>query len=79
MKNGGGFHGMLLLSAKCSRSLVSRKTPFERRFGEPFKGPVIPPISRKDQSRLHQFVRKYYMVCSSDKFCTREEFGRVTY
>ena len=36
-------------------------TPYERRFGEPFRGPVIPfgsmmeyhPISAKDQSRLH--------------------------
>ena len=43
--------------------LADGKTPHERRFGEPFKGPVIPcgamvechPISAKDQSRLHQF------------------------
>ena len=42
------------------------KTPYERRFGEPCKGPVIPvgsmveyhPISAKDQSRLHQFGKK---------------------
>ena len=40
--------------------------PFERRFGEPFEGPVIPfgamveyhPISGEDQSRFHQFVQK---------------------
>ena len=39
------------------------RTPHERRFGVPFKGPVIPfgamveyhPISAKDISRLHQF------------------------
>ena len=39
------------------------KTPYEKRFGEPFKGPVIPfgslveyyPISLKDQLRIHQF------------------------
>ena len=39
------------------------KTPCERRFGMPFKGPVTPfgamdehhPISAKDLSRLHQF------------------------
>ena len=57
----GGFHGMLLLSAKHSRSLG--KTPCERRFGMPFNGPVVPfgamvedhPISAKDLSRLHQF------------------------
>ena len=38
------------------------KTPYKRRFGEPFDGPVIlfdpmtehHPISAKDQSRLHQ-------------------------
>ena len=43
--------------------LSDGKTPFERRFGTPFDGPVIPfgamgeyhPISAKDQSRLHQF------------------------
>ena len=42
------------------------KTPYERRFGMPFKGPVIPfgamveyhRISAKDQSRLHQFGSK---------------------
>ena len=43
--------------------LADGKTPYERRFGMPFDGPVIPfgamveyhPISAKDQSRLHQF------------------------
>ena len=42
--------------------LAEVKTPCERRFGEPFKGPIIPfgamveyyPISTRDQSRLHQ-------------------------
>ena len=42
------------------------KTPNERRFGEPFKGPIIPfgslveyyPISSKDQSIIHQFGKK---------------------
>ena len=42
------------------------KTPYERRFGEPFKGPIIPfgsmveyhSISVKDLSRLHQFGKK---------------------
>ena len=46
--------------------LSDRKTPYERRFGIPFKGPVIPlgamveyhPISAKDLSRLHQFGPK---------------------
>ena len=47
-------------------SCLYLKTPCERRFGEPFKGPVIPfasmveyhPISAKDLSRLHQFGKK---------------------
>ena len=42
------------------------KTPNERRFGQPFKGPIIPfgslveyhPITAKDQSRIHQFGKK---------------------
>ena len=46
--------------------LSDGKSPYERRFGVPFNGPVIPfaamveyhPISAKDLSRLHQFVRK---------------------
>ena len=43
--------------------LSDGKTPYERRFGKPFKGPIIPfgslveyyPISAKNQSRIHQF------------------------
>ena len=46
--------------------LSDGKTPFERRFGMPFNGPVIPfgamveyhPISPEDQSRLHQLGPK---------------------
>ena len=46
--------------------LSDGKTPYERRFGMPCNGPVIPfgamvechPISAKDQSRLHQFGTK---------------------
>ena len=42
------------------------RTPYERRFGQPFKGPIIPfgslveyhPITAKDQSRIHQFGKK---------------------
>ena len=42
------------------------KTPYERRFGKPFKVPIIPfgsfveyyPISAKDQSRIHQCGKK---------------------
>ena len=46
--------------------LSDGKTPYERRFGKPFKGPIIPfgslaeyyPISAKDQSRIHRFGKK---------------------
>ena len=46
--------------------LSDEKTPYDRRFGEPFKGPTVPldslvachPISTKDQSRIHQFGKK---------------------
>ena len=46
--------------------LADMKTPYERRFGEPFKGLIIPfgatvecyPISARDQSTLHQFGKK---------------------
>ena len=46
--------------------LSDGKTPYERRFGQPFKGPIIPFgslaeyyfISSKDQSRIHQFGKK---------------------
>ena len=47
--------------------LTDGKTTYERRFGEPFKGPVIPfgsmvdchPNSTNDQSRLHQFGESF--------------------
>ena len=46
--------------------LSDEKTPHERRFGAPFKGPVIPfeavveyhLVSAEDLSRLHQFSSK---------------------
>ena len=46
--------------------LSDGKTPYERTFGEPSKGPIIPfgslveyyPISAKDHSRIHQFGNK---------------------
>ena len=45
--------------------LMGRR-PYERRFGKPFEGPVVPfgslveyhPITAKDQSRIHQFGKK---------------------
>ena len=46
--------------------LSDGKTTYERRFGEPFTGPIIPfgslveyyPVCAKDQSRIHQFGKK---------------------
>ena len=46
--------------------LPDGKTPCERRFGQPFKGPLVPfgslveyhPFTAKDQSRIHQFGKK---------------------
>ena len=46
--------------------LSDGKTPCERRFGSPFKGPIIPfgslveyyLFSAKDRSRIHQFGKK---------------------
>ena len=38
----GGFHGVLLLSANHSRFMSYGKTPYERRFGTSFNGPVCP-------------------------------------
>ena len=46
--------------------LFDGKTPYERRFGKPFEGPIVPfgslveyhPITAKDQSRIHKFGKK---------------------
>ena len=46
--------------------LSDGKTPYERRFGQPFKGPIVQfgslveyhPRTAKDQSRIHQFGKK---------------------
>ena len=46
--------------------LSDGKTSYERRFGQPSKGPIIPcgslveyhPFTSKDQSRIHQFGKK---------------------
>ena len=53
--------------------LSDGKTPYERRFGMPFNGPVIPfgamvehhSISAKDQSRLHQLGAEVLPCCIS--------------
>ena len=46
--------------------LADVKTPYERRSGESFKGPIIPfgalveylPTSERDKARIHQFGKK---------------------
>ena len=51
---------------KVTDLLSDGKTPYERRFGQPFKGPIIPfgslveyhSITAKDQSRIHQFGKQ---------------------
>ena len=63
------------------------KTPYERRFGQPFKGPIIPFgslvecyfISAKDQSRIHQFGKKVLPGLFLGYALYAGEFGRVTY
>ena len=49
-----------------SQIFSDMKTPYERRFGQPFVGPMsrfgslveYHPITAKDQSRIHQFGKK---------------------
>ena len=63
------------------------KTPYERRFGQPFKVPIIPfgslveyyPISAKDQSRIHQFGKKVLPGLFLGYALYAGELGRVTY
>ena len=62
--------GQILECYCCLRDVqdfvVDGKTPFERRFGEPFSGPIKPfgamvgylPSSPKDQAKFHQFGKK---------------------
>ena len=67
--------------------LSDGKTPYERRFGQPFKGPIIPfgslveyyPITAKVSPESINLERKFYLDCSSDTLSTRGEFGKVTY
>ena len=65
------------------------KTPYERRFGKPFEGPIVPfgslveyhPITAKDQSRIHQFRKKESLtwMVPWKRSVRGVEFGRVTY
>ena len=71
--------------------LSDGKTPFARRFGMPFNGPVIPfgamveyhHISAKDASRLHQFRAKVlpgiflgYALCAGENLERRHDGRR---
>ena len=70
MKNGGLIPWNATAICEMSKTsqdfLADGKTPNGKRFGEPFKGPVIPfgamveyyPISVRDRSRLRQFGKK---------------------
>ena len=66
--------------------LSDGKTPYGRRFGVPFNGPVVPfgalvechPISAEDLSRLDQLAQKSCQVYSLDMRYTREESGKET-
>ena len=67
--------------------LSDGKTPYERRFHQPCKGPIIPfgslveyhPITAKDQSRIHQFGKKVLPGLFLGYALYAGEFGRVTY
>ena len=67
--------------------LSDGKTPYERRFGKPVKGPIIPfgslveyhPITAKDQSRIHQFGKKVLPGLFLGYALYAGGFGRVTY
>ena len=67
MKIGGQIPWNVTIYLRNVTDLLSDgKTPYERRFGQPFNGPIIPfgslveynPITAKDQSRIHQFGKK---------------------
>ena len=67
--------------------LSDGNTPHERRFGKPFKGPIIPfgslveyyPTSAKDQSRNHQFGKKVLPGLFLAYALYLLELSRVTY
>ena len=67
MKVGGQILWNVTFICETSQIFLSDgKTPYERRFGQPFKGPIIPfgslveyhPIIAKDQSSIYQFEKK---------------------
>ena len=67
--------------------LSDGKTSNERRFWQPFEGPIVPfgslveyhPMTPKDQSRIHQFGKKVLPGLFLGYALYAEEFGKVTY
>ena len=62
--------------------LPDGKTPYERRFGNPLEGPIIPSITlwlRRTSQESINLERKSYLGCSSNLLCTRWECGKVTH
>ena len=51
--------------------LSDGKTPCERQFGEPFKGPIVPFGSMVEYHLLLPKTRKSYQECSSVRYHTR--------
>ena len=68
-------------------SCLMGKTPYERRFGEPYLKDrsfrlvywlSIALFLRKTSQESISLERKSYLDCPLDTLCTRGEFGRVT-
>ena len=64
--------------------LADGKTPHERRFGESFKGPMIPfgalveylPNYERDEARIHQFGKKVLPGIFPGSALIAGEFGK---
>ena len=75
----GRFYGLFIYLRNIQDLLSDGKTPYERRFGEPFKGPIIPfgslSLRRTSQESIN-LERKSYLDCSSDTLCTLGEIWK---
>ena len=64
--------------------LSDGKTPYERRFGEPFNGPIIPfgslveyhTVTAKDQSKIHQLKESLTWIVPWIRFVRGENLER---
>ena len=88
MKVGGQILWNVTPICETSQNLLSDgKTPYERRFGQPFKGRLfhlvhwlsITLLLRRTSQESINLERRSCLDCSSDTHCTRVDFGRVTY